>query len=92
MLQNARAFLFNPIQVRDAMSKSTVALFARVASILVIFLIAQAAVRAQVSKPRTGLNDPVVAPAKPETATDERLKTLEEELRSQRRSIDEMRA
>src|SRR5437764_8409679 len=92
VLQNARAFLFNPIQVRNAMSKSTSNLLTRAVTTVFVVLLAQLAIRSQVSNARVAVNSPAIPSSKIESTTDERLKALDEELQSQRKSLDEMRS
>ncbi len=74
------------------MSKSATRLFASAACIAALFLSVQVSVRAQASNAKSAVNDLPVAPAKSDTATDEKLKALEEELQAQKKSIDEMHA
>src|SRR5438094_518230 len=74
------------------MSKSTSSLLTRAVVTVFVVLLAQFAIRSQVSNATVAVNGPPISSSKIESTTEEKLKALDEELQSQRKSLDEMRA
>ena len=74
------------------MSKSPSSLLAHAVAAAFVLLLAQFAIRAQVSSVKAAVDRSAISSPKVEPTTDEKLKALEEELRAQQKSIDDMHA
>jgi len=74
------------------MSKSAGSLLTYALATTLVVLLAQFAIRAQVSSVKVAVNRPAISATKVEPTTDEKLKALEEELKAQQKSIDDMHA